>query len=54
MPTGDAIDPRWSPDGQYIAFVHVPAGVANDSDGKAQRVVYIVEVDSGRVTRISR
>jgi len=54
MPTGDAINPRWSPAGQYIALVHVPGGVANDADGKAQRVVYIVEVESGRVTRISR
>lgn len=54
MPTGDAINPRWSPDGQYIAFVHVPGGVDNDPDDKAQRVVYIVEVESGRLTRISR
>lgn len=54
MPTGDAIDPRWSPDGSYIAFVHVPSGTGNGQDTNGQRIVYIVEVSSGRLTRISR
>ena len=54
MPVGDAIDPRWSPDGKYIAFVHVPGGVDNDQQGTGERVVYIVEVTSGRLQRISR
>ena len=54
MPTGDAIDPRWSPDGNYIAFVHVPSGMGDGQDTNGQRVVYIVEVGSGRLTRISR
>jgi TolB protein len=54
MPTGDAIDPRWSPDGNYIAFVHVPSGAGDGRDSNGQRVVYIVEFKSGRLTRISR
>jgi Tol biopolymer transport system component len=54
MPTGDAIDPRWSPDGNYIAFVHVPSGSGDGKDSTGQHIVYIVEVSSGRLTRISR
>jgi Tol biopolymer transport system component len=54
MPTGDAIDPRWSPDGHYIAFVHVPNGAGDGQNTNGQRVVYVVEVSSGRLTRVSR
>ena len=54
MPTGDAIDPRWSPDGRFIAFVHVPNGVDHDQDGTAERIVFIVDVTTGRLQRISR
>src|SRR5688572_3615803 len=54
MPTGDAIDPRWSPDGRFIAFVHAPGGDGKGQDSSGERVVYIVEVDSGRLQRISR
>lgn len=50
MPTGDAVDPSWSPNGQYIAFVHVIGKVAETQ----QRVVYIVDVNSKRLTRISK
>ena len=24
---GDAIDPRWSPDGAWLVYVHVPEGL---------------------------
>jgi Tol biopolymer transport system component len=53
MPTGDAIDPRWSPDGHYIAFVHVPDGV-NSAGDSGQRIVYVVDEESGRLQRVSR
>ena len=31
---GDAIDPRWSPDGTRIAFVHMPDGM----NGRTARI----------------
>jgi Tol biopolymer transport system component len=55
MPTGDAVDPRWSPNGNYIAFVHVPdGGVAQRQDAGQQRMVYVVDVKTKRLTRLSR
>jgi Tol biopolymer transport system component len=55
MPNGDAISPRWSPDGKYISFVHVPeGGVTGVQDATQQRIVYVVELASGRVSRVSR
>jgi len=55
MPTGDAVDPRWSPNGEYIAFVHVPSGgVADAQDSGQPRIVYIVDVRTKRLTRLSR
>ena len=55
MPTGAALDPRWSPDGKYIAFVHAPAGMtAPATDDPPERLVYVLEIASQRVTRISR
>ena len=54
MPMGDAIDPKWSPSGQYVAFVHVPAGLANSQGNTGQRIVYVVDSQSGRVQRVSK
>jgi TolB protein len=55
MPNGDAISPRWSPDGKYIAFVHVPeGGVTGAQEATQQRIVYVIELASGRLSRVSR
>jgi Tol biopolymer transport system component len=51
MPSGDAIDPRWSPNGEYIAFVHVTGGAEASSQ---QRVIFVVDVKTKRLTRVSR
>jgi Tol biopolymer transport system component len=55
LATGSAIDPRWSPDGQTIAFVQVPeATPESPQDSKQPRAIYTVDVASGKVTRLSR
>ncbi len=55
MPTGGAIDPRWSPDGLRIAFVHAPEGGINRIQATNQQyIVYVLELDTGRLQRISR
>jgi Tol biopolymer transport system component len=56
-PGGDAIDPRWSPDGTRIAYVQLPKttlGGNQDSDPNAARAIYVLDIQSGRVTRLSR
>lgn len=55
MASGSAIDPRWSPDGSHIAFVSVPepsVQAAQSSDHA--RVIYVLEVASGRMRRLHR
>ena len=51
MPSGDAVDPRWSPNGEYIAFVHVTGGAEASSQ---QRVIFVVDVKTKRLSRVSR
>jgi Tol biopolymer transport system component len=55
MPRGSAIDPRWSPDGGHIVFVHVPEETVHDTQAPDQtRMIYTVEIASGRMRRLSR
>ena len=55
MPRGSAIDPRWSPDGKFIVFVHVPEESVHGAQSETQqRVLYMVELASGRLRRVSR
>lgn len=50
MTTGSAIDPRWSPDGATIVFVHVPEEAATEAQAATQsRVLYKVDVASGAI-----
>jgi Tol biopolymer transport system component len=52
---GGAIDPRWSPDGTRIAYVQVSEPTVSAAQQPEQtRAIYVVEVASGRVTRLSR
>jgi Tol biopolymer transport system component len=51
MPSGDAVDPRWSPNGQSIAFVHVTGGAEASAQ---QRVIFVVDVQTKRLSRVSR
>ena len=47
---GDAIDPRWSPDGSRIAYIHVP----NGRQASGPKLIYVVDVDGGAPRMLSR
>jgi len=53
MPGGSAMDPRWSPDGTRIAFVYVPQATADGGETPQPYAIYVMEVASQRVTRLS-
>jgi TolB protein len=55
MSEGDAVDPRWSPSGDAIAFVHVPSGgVTSAQQATQERIVYVLELTTRTVNRVSR
>lgn len=55
MPNGSALDPRWSPAGDRIVFVHVSeTSVHDEQDATQSREIYAVEVATGRLTKLSR
>jgi TolB protein len=55
MPSGGAIDPRWSPDGSRIVFVQVSETTPLEPQKpNHNRVIYTVDLASGKVTRLSR
>jgi Tol biopolymer transport system component len=49
MERGDAIDPRWSPDGSRIAFVHMPDGMNGEV-----RAIFVVNGDGTGLQRLSK
>jgi Tol biopolymer transport system component len=48
-----ALDPRWSPDGTRLAFVSVPTLETKEATTPQPYAIYVVDVDSRRVRRIS-
>jgi TolB protein len=55
LPAGSAIEPRWSPTGDRIALVQVPDDAPQvDVRAGGARAIYVVEVATGKVTRLSR
>ena len=54
MRNGSALDPRWSPKGDRIVFVHVPEMSVHDQQTGGSREIYTVEVATGTLTRLSR
>ena len=55
MARGSAIDPRWSPDGSHVAFVNVPEESVHAAQaGDQTRVIYLLEVATGRMRRLHR
>jgi len=55
MPRGSAVDPRWSPSSDHLVFVHVPEeNVHEEQTPTQQRLIYIAELKTGKLTRLSR
>jgi Tol biopolymer transport system component len=53
MAQGGATDPCWSPDGRHIAFVHLPEADAGPLPDRPAHTIHLVELSSGRLTRLS-
>jgi Tol biopolymer transport system component len=55
MPRGSVIDQRWSPACDRLVFVHVPEETAqDDQSGTQERIIYVAELATGKLTRLSR
>ena len=55
MPSGGAIDPRFSPDGSHLTFVHTPEATPDQPQSPDQpRSIYVVEMETRKVRRLSR
>ena len=44
---GDAVDPRWSPDGSTIVFVHLPDGMSGSA-----AIICTVNADGSGLRRL--
>ena len=53
MPGASAMDPRWSPDGGRVAFVQVPAPDDAAKTVPQPYAIYVIDVESRRVRRLS-
>jgi Tol biopolymer transport system component len=53
MPGASVMDPRWSPDGGRIAFVHVPTLDEDDKSTPQPYAIYVMELETRRVRRVS-
>jgi Tol biopolymer transport system component len=53
MPGASVMDPRWSPDGSRVAFVHVPSVDVPDRTMPQPYAIYVMELDTRRVRRLS-
>jgi len=55
VPTGSAIDPEWSPVDDRILYVHVPEDAPRlDERTSRERALYVVDITTGKLTRLSR
>jgi Tol biopolymer transport system component len=55
MPTGGAIDPRFTKEGDHLAFVHVPEATPDQPQSPDQaRVIYVIDMETRKVRRLSR
>jgi Tol biopolymer transport system component len=55
LPTGSAIDPQWSPIDNRILYVDVPEDAPRlDRRTGREGALYVVDITTGRVTRLSR
>jgi TolB protein len=53
MAQGGATAPRWSPDGTHLVFVHLRDAGSEPLPESPAGTIYLVELGSGRLTRLS-